>query len=87
MNTTSHPPTPPQPPARQPLGWSLPRGVTLGGLVLLLLLQSAFAFHGLANYWQWGHNGYNSAAYQQAARNTLRSGLLFPAQYVTGPRR
>ncbi|MEL6180232.1 MAG: glycosyltransferase family 39 protein, partial [Myxococcota bacterium] len=33
------------------------------------------------------HNGYNSAAYQQAARNTLRSGLLFPAQYVTGPRR
>ena len=40
--------------------------------------------HGVANYWQWGHNGYNSASYAQAARNTLRFGIMGQAKYHTG---
>ena len=40
--------------------------------------------HGIANYWQWGHNGYNGAAFSQAARNTLRFGVLAQAPYHTG---
>ena len=64
----------------------LPGAVTWSGLVVLVLLQAGFALQGLGGFWQWGHNGYNGAAYQQAARNTLRWGDLLPAQYVTGPR-
>ncbi|MBW2737034.1 MAG: glycosyltransferase family 39 protein, partial [Deltaproteobacteria bacterium] len=51
---------------------------------LLLLAQLAVGLLGIANYWQWGHNGYNGAAYHVAARNTLRWGELFPVQYKTG---
>ena len=31
-----------------------------------------------------GHNGWNSAAYQLSARNSLRWDLLFPVQYDSG---
>ena len=55
--------------------------LTLSAFVLILLLQCIFSLAGIANLWQLGHNGYNGAAYQQGARNSLRFGLLFPAQY------
>ncbi len=47
----------------------------------IILLQAAFAIHGIDNFWQTGHNGYNGAAYHQAARNSLRFGYIFPDQY------
>lgn len=52
--------------------------------VAVAVLQAAVGLHQVGNVWQYGHVGYNSAAYHQAARNTLRWGTLFPAQYVTG---
>ena len=41
-------------------------------------------FHRIANYWQWGHNGFNGAAFSQAARNSIRFGIVGQAQYHTG---
>ncbi len=38
---------------------------------------------GVADQWTRGHNGWNGAAYQNAARNTLRWNVLFPLQYDT----
>ena len=52
----------------------------------VVLVVSVFAIaclHGVANFWQWGHNGYNGAAFCQAARNSLRFGILGQAQYYT----
>ncbi len=54
------------------------------GAALLLLVQLGWGLWGIDNLWQWGHNGYNTAAYQVAARNTLRWGELFPVQYLVG---
>lgn len=42
------------------------------------------ALHRVASPWQWGHNGYNGAAFAQAARNSLRFGIVGQAQYHTG---
>jgi 4-amino-4-deoxy-L-arabinose transferase-like glycosyltransferase len=56
-------------------------GLTLSAFILIIVLQCLFSLAGIANLWQLGHNGYNGAAYQQGARNALRFGLLFPAQY------
>ena len=64
----------------------LPAWATRALFAALICVQIGFAFQGIANYWQWGHNGYNGAAYQLAARNTLRWGLLLPAQYAAGDR-
>lgn len=41
------------------------------------------ALHGIANDWQWGHNGYNGAAFWNAARNSVRFGMVGQAQYHT----
>jgi 4-amino-4-deoxy-L-arabinose transferase-like glycosyltransferase len=54
------------------------------GVTVVFLLFFFACFHGVANYWQWGHNGYNGAAFSQAARNSLRFGVAFQAQYHTG---
>lgn len=51
----------------------------------LLLFCAAAAVHELASPWLWGHNGYNGAAFSQAARNTLRFGELGQAQYWADP--
>jgi 4-amino-4-deoxy-L-arabinose transferase-like glycosyltransferase len=59
---------------------------TMAAALAVILLQVVAGVHQVANVWQHGHIGYNSAAYHQAARNTLRWGELFPAQYVTGSR-
>jgi hypothetical protein len=53
-------------------------------VVAVAAVQAAVGLHQMGNVWQYGHIGYNGAAYHQAARNTLRWGTVFPAQYVTG---
>lgn len=47
-------------------------GLTLLALWLVLCLA------GIACWWQWGHEGFNGASFAQAARNTLRFGMLGP---------
>jgi 4-amino-4-deoxy-L-arabinose transferase-like glycosyltransferase len=49
----------------------------------VLALQVFLAVWGIADQWTRGHNGWNGAAYHNAARNTLRWGVLFPLQYET----
>lgn len=50
---------------------------------MVLTLQVFLAVWGIADQWTRGHNGWNGAAYQNAARNTLRWHVLFPLQYDT----
>ena len=50
---------------------------------MVLALQLFLAVWGIADQWTRGHNGWNGAAYQNAARNTLRWDVLFPLQYET----
>ncbi|HSN81445.1 MAG TPA: hypothetical protein VLS88_02610, partial [Polyangiales bacterium] len=50
---------------------------------LILALQVFLAVLGIADQWTRGHNGWNGAAYHNAARNTLRWDVLFPLQYET----
>lgn len=50
---------------------------------LVLAVQIFLAVLGVADQWTRGHNGWNGAAYQNAARNTLRWNVLFPLQYET----
>lgn len=50
---------------------------------LVLAAQVFLAVLGVADQWTRGHNGWNGAAYQNAARNTLRWHVLFPLQYDT----
>lgn len=52
-------------------------------LALVLGLYAVIAFHGIANYWQWGHHGFNGAAFAHAARNSQRFQILAQAQYHT----
>lgn len=40
--------------------------------------------YGIAGPWQWGHNGFNGAAFCQAARNSLRFHIVGQALYYTG---
>jgi 4-amino-4-deoxy-L-arabinose transferase-like glycosyltransferase len=49
----------------------------------VLALQVFLAVWGVADQWTRGHNGWNGAAYHNAARNTLRWDVLFPLQYET----
>jgi hypothetical protein len=49
----------------------------------VLAVQLFLAVLGIADQWTRGHNGWNGAAYQNAARNTLRWDVLFPLQYET----
>jgi 4-amino-4-deoxy-L-arabinose transferase-like glycosyltransferase len=55
-----------------------------GAVALVFLLFFIGCFHAVANYWQWGHNGFNGAAFSQAARNSLRFGLLPQTPYYAG---
>jgi hypothetical protein len=55
-----------------------------GAVALVFLLFFIGCFHAVANYWQWGHNGFNGAAFSQAARNSLRFDLLPQTPYYAG---
>lgn len=43
-----------------------------------------FCLYGAFGPWQWGHNGFNGAAFAQAARNAIRFGIPGQALYYTG---
>jgi len=53
---------------------------------MVLAAQVFLAAWGIADQWTRGHNGWNGAAYHNAARNTLRWDVLFPLQYDTANR-
>ncbi len=53
---------------------------------MVLAVQVFLAVWGVADQWTRGHNGWNGAAYHNAARNTLRWNVLFPLQYDTSNR-
>lgn len=55
------------------------------GCTIIMLVQVWLCLFQIASYWQWGHNGYNGAAYQVAARNTIRHNIIWPVQYHTEP--
>ncbi|MGD8608336.1 MAG: glycosyltransferase family 39 protein [Myxococcales bacterium] len=59
------------------------RGPIRVAFVLILSVQVFFALWGLSDQWTRGHNGWNGAAYHNAARNTVRWHVLFPLQYAT----
>lgn len=50
----------------------------------LLAVQALLGLFQVNAEWTRGHNGWNSSAYHQSAKNSLRWGLLFPLQYYTG---
>ncbi len=60
------------------------RWLTRVAAIVVFLAFAAACVHCIANFWQWGHNGYNGAAFSQAARNSLRFGVVGQAQYHTG---
>ncbi len=53
-------------------------------IALSLAWFAAVCLRGIGSPWQWGHNGYNGAAFSQAARNSLRFNLFGQALYYTG---
>lgn len=52
-------------------------------LGLVLAAQIFLSLFGLSDLWTRGHNGWNGAAYQNAARNSIRWNAPFPVQYAT----
>lgn len=73
--------------APPPLLPSRPSGWGSVGFAVCVAMLAAWtiwtALHGIANDWQWGHNGYNGAAFWNAARNSVRFGMVGQAQYHT----
>jgi 4-amino-4-deoxy-L-arabinose transferase-like glycosyltransferase len=53
-------------------------------VAIVFLAYFGACFHGIANYWQWGHNGYNGAAFSNGARNSPRFGVVGQAIYYQG---
>ncbi|PIE18274.1 MAG: hypothetical protein CSA66_04890 [Proteobacteria bacterium] len=65
----------------------LARALTIAYWVAVAVVIGAAilaAFHGLADWWLWGHDGYNGSAFSHAARNSIRFGIIEQAQYYTG---
>ncbi len=55
-----------------------------GVLVLALIAQTLLAIWGIDAPWTRGHEGWNTAAFHQAARNALRWSTPLPVRYYTG---
>jgi 4-amino-4-deoxy-L-arabinose transferase-like glycosyltransferase len=53
-------------------------------LFVILLAQVFFGALQVNDHFTRGHNGWNSSAYHQSAKNSLRWERLFPLQYYTG---
>ncbi len=59
--------------------------ILYGALAALIYAWfAAICLHGIGSDWQWGHNGYNGAAFYQAARNSLRFHIIGQALYYSG---
>lgn len=65
--------------AERHLGWLYRTAV---GLVFAAYFLGCF--HTVANFWQWGHAGFNGAGFFQAARNSVRHGIAVQTPYYTG---
>ena len=50
-------------------------------LAVVGLLYCTIGVRGLTGPWHWGHNGYNGAAFSQAAKNSARFGIVGQAPY------
>jgi hypothetical protein len=61
--------------------WTRP--LLAAALLLVLCGFTAGALHRVANVWQRGHGGHNGAGFSQAARNSLRFGVVAQAKYHT----
>ena len=48
---------------------------------LVAVFYCGVCARGIAAPWHWGHNGYNGAAFSQAAKNSARFGIIGQAQY------
>lgn len=59
------------------------RSLTVAALVIFATF-AAFCLYGAFGPWQWGHNGFNGAAFCQGARNAIRFGISGQALYYTG---
>ena len=69
----------------EPLQFPYARIVAFRLLVALVFVGFAAAsLYGIGSQWQFGHNGYNSAAFVNAARNSLRFGTIGQAQLYSG---
>ncbi len=53
-------------------------------LILIFAWLGYACLFGIANYWQWGHDGFNGAAFFNAARNAIKFHILGQAQYYFG---
>ncbi len=65
--------------------WDRPRPsrVIAVAVALVFVAYALGCLYGIASPWQWGHNGFNGAAFAQAAKNSLRFGISGQAQYWT----
>ena len=69
----------------EPLRFPDTRVVAFRFLVALVFVGFAAAsLYGIGGQWQFGHNGYNGAAFVNAARNSLRFGIIGQAQLYSG---
>lgn len=50
----------------------------------LIIAFTVFCLYGAFGPWQWGHNGFNGAAFAQGARNAMRFGTPGQSLYYTG---
>ncbi|QQR88791.1 MAG: glycosyltransferase family 39 protein [Myxococcales bacterium] len=50
----------------------------------IALFFALLCLYGIGNYWQWGHDGYMGASMSQAARNSLRFGVVGQAWQYFG---
>ena len=85
LSTAEERPAAQQPaPAGPEIAWK-PWRTVLYRIAVAVVFVAFFmvCFHRIANYWQWGHNGFNGAAFSQAARNSIRFGIVGQAQYHT----
>jgi hypothetical protein len=55
-----------------------------GAAVVITCAFALLCLYGAFGPWQWGHNGFNGAAFCQAARNAIRFGIPGQALYYTG---
>ena len=55
-----------------------------GACALIYAWFAAICLHGIGSDWQWGHNGYNGAAFWQGARNSSRFHIIGQALYYSG---
>ncbi|MBW2702263.1 MAG: glycosyltransferase family 39 protein [Deltaproteobacteria bacterium] len=70
--------------AADPLKRLWPRRLYRAAVLVVFVLHFFASFHTVANFWQWGHAGFNGAGFFQGARNSLRHEMVVQTPYYTG---